>query len=237
MNDQTPLATATRPLLADEGLARKFGDWNRDVALDHQGGAHEIHDFMAHPDSVNRLHVLINSTAKEYQATKPLRERRTSLILTLGQWKDKKTMIKSNKDKGHQVSDYAQGVIHHKDFRLLGAPEEWEFVPALVKEVTGHDKVVTTTELYAARDALGLGFTNGPSESACAIREAYTDQPMDEYRYVLTEPTPVAYGDLTVLRVARDYHGSWVCGHYAGPDSMWHPGDRLFLCRKRQLAT
>lgn len=235
MNDQTLLAT--RPEMASEGLARKYGDWSRDLALDHQGGGQEIHDFMAHPDSTKRVHVLINQVAREFQLTKPLRERLPAFILTLGQWKSKKDMIESVEGKGHIISDWAKGVINHKKFTLLQAPEVWEFVPGLVKEVTGHEQIVTTTQLWAARDALGLGFTNGPSESACAIREANTDQPMDEWRYVLTEPTPDARGRLSVLFTDRDSSGSYVLRSVARPDCQWDPGGRLWLCRKHQLAT
>ncbi|HUD20715.1 MAG TPA: hypothetical protein VMQ44_01440 [Candidatus Saccharimonadales bacterium] len=232
MNDQTPhKTTATRPLLADEGLSRKFGDWCRDAALDHQAGGQEIHDFMAHPDSTNRFHRLINETAKEFEATRPLRERRPRFSLTLGQWKSKKDMIKSVEGKGHKISDWAKEVINGKEFVLLGSPEEYDFFETTVKELTGKDQV-TTTELYEARDR--LGYCDAPDESACAIREAYTDQPMDEWRYVLSVPRADAYGRLFVLDVARLSDGSWVLRSFAYPGAVWDGDARLLVCRKRQ---
>ncbi|HSX42045.1 MAG TPA: hypothetical protein VLE93_01705 [Candidatus Saccharimonadales bacterium] len=201
-----------------------------DCELDGQ----EVRDFLAHPDSVNRFLKLVSGTAREFQLTKPLRERLPAFTLTFGRWKSKKDMIESVEGKGHIISDWAKGVINHKKFSLVQVPEVWEFVPGLVKEVTGHEQIVTTTQLWSARDALGLGFSNGPSESACAIWEVYTDQPMDEYRYVLTEPTPDARGSLSVLRAGRDSDGSYVGRGGAYPDAQWDPDARLWLCRKRQ---
>lgn len=164
MDDQTPLAN---PKLASEGLAQKFGDWCRDLALDHLASEQEICGFMAHSDSTNQLHQLIYKLAAEYQATKPLLERRSRFTLMLGGFKSKEDMITAVVDDGHEFTDWARQIIYNKKFTLMTEAGEYEFFETTVKELTGRDRVIPLSSTRRCSvSAFASHRTNRPVPSA-----------------------------------------------------------------------
>lgn len=189
---------------------------------------------MAHPKFNERHHALLDELEREYLASLPLTERGPWLTVQGGAYKSKDEIIKAVTDAGHKFSDWAMDLIKTNGWTLFTSPEEIDVYETTVKELTGKD-VVTTTELYEIRDR--LGFCDAPDETALLIRLVYTDQPKDEWRYVLSQPKPGSDGFLTVLLVVRSSSGSWVFGSYARPGNLWYGDARLLLCRKRQLAT
>src|SRR5579872_4578506 len=120
MKDQTLLISETK--VASEGLARKFGDWWRDLGLAHQAGGQELHDFMAHPDSAKLAHQFINKVSAEYRPSRPLIELAPWMTVALGNYSSKDAFCKAIVDAGHQIEDYAKSVINNKAFTLVTAP-------------------------------------------------------------------------------------------------------------------
>ena len=192
-----------------------------------------LDNAMAHPKFNERHHALLDELEREYLASLPLTERGPWMTVQGGAYKSKDEIVKAVEDGGHKFSDWARDLIMTDGWKLLSEGEEIDVYETTVKELTGKD-VVTTTELYEIRDR--LGFCDAPDETALLIRLAYTDQPMDEWRYVLSQPKADSDGDLAVLRVERDSSGSWVFWSYADPDGQWDGDARLLVCRKRPLA-
>lgn len=191
----------------------------------------DLQDAMNHPGFKASHHEMLDRLAKEYRASLPLLERPARFTLELGVYKTKDAMLTTVKGKGHKFSDYALGLIGRDEFVLLGETEKYDFFETTVKEVTGKDSV-KTPELYDAMHR--LGFIDAPFESASAIREVYDDQPMDEWRAVLSTPIAGAGGHLGVLDVGRHSGGSWVDGGSADAGRTWDGNERLFVCRKHQ---
>ncbi|MEK7548407.1 MAG: hypothetical protein AAB499_00725 [Patescibacteria group bacterium] len=195
--------------------------------------APDLQHAMNHPSFKGEHHALLGRLAREYRNSLPLLERPPQFSLRLDIFPSKKKMIAITEAEGHEVSNDAKSVANHKDFHLYTRTEIFDFIPGTVEEVTGEDSV-KTPELYAAQARLGL--IVAPHPSAFAIRNEYTDQPMDEWRSVLSEPLPDSDGYLSVLYVARDSRGSYVRRHSVRPDRVWFGGSRLWVCRKRLLA-
>lgn len=193
----------------------------------------DLQHAMNHPSFKVRHHALLDELAKEYRNSLSLLERSARFTVKLGVYGTKDSMLASLKDKGHIVSDHAQSVIKNDQLLMLETPEEYEFLETTVKELTGKGSP-TTTELYEAM--YRLGFIDAPHESAPAIREIYDDQPMDEWRAVLSKPVAGSDGYLHVLYMVRNSRGSWVDGCRSDPGDQWRGGVRLLVCRKRQLA-
>lgn len=193
----------------------------------------ELQDAMNHPNFKAEHHALLDKLAKEHRATRPLTERGVWMTVTCGTHKSKKDLIGAVTKAGHRFSDWAMDLINTKGWTLLAEPTEIDLYETTVKELTGKDSI-TTKELYEIRDR--LGFCDAPDETALQVRLAYTNQPMDEWRYILSQPKADSDGDLDVLDVARNSDGSWVSWRYAYPDVVWRGGGRLLVCRKRPLA-
>jgi hypothetical protein len=193
----------------------------------------DLQDAMNHPSFKAEHHALLDRLAREYRASLPLIERTPWMTVTGGTHKSKKDLINAVKGAGHGISDWVEEVINSKDFTLLTEPTEIDVYETTVKELTGKDSL-TTKELSEIRDR--LGFCDAPDETALHIRMAYTGQPMNEWRTVLSKPVAGAGGGLDVLSVGRGSDGSWVGGYYADPGSVWYGGERLLVCRKRPLA-
>ena len=202
-----------------------FGNERREVA--------DLQHAMNHPSFKAEHHALLDRLAKEYRASLPLLERPLRFRLKLGTYGTKENMLTSVKDKGHKFSDYALSVIANDQFLMLSVTGEYDFFETTVKGLAGKNRP-TTIELYEA--LYRLGFIDAPHESASAIREMYDDQPMEEWRAVLSKPVTDSDGYLNILGVGRNSDGSWVYGSWTNPDDQWLGDIRLLVCRKRQLA-
>ncbi len=214
-------------LIAD--CARDYGQRAEAIGLERRSVA-DLQDAKNHPSFKAEHHALLDRLAREYRASLPLLERPPRFTMKLGVYGTKEEMIASVEGSGHKFPDWAKGLIKVDKFLMLAVEEEYDFFETTVKELTGKDKV-KTPELYDAMHR--LGFIDAPHESACAIRGAFTDQPMDQWAAVLSVPTADTDGRLSILSVARYSNGSWVHRYNALPDDEWGGGYRLFVCRKR----
>lgn len=212
--------------------ARDYGQRAEAIGLERRNVA-DLQDAKNHPHFKAAHHELLDKLAKEYRASLPLIERAPWMTVQGGTYKSKDEIVKAVTDGGHKFSDWALGLIKTDGWTLLTSSEEIEVYETTVKELTGKD-AVTTTELYDVRDR--LGFCDAPDETALLIRLAYKDQPMDEWRYVLSQPKADSVGVLAVLGVARRSSGSWVRRLRARPGNGWNGSARLLVCRKRPLA-
>jgi hypothetical protein len=149
--------------------------------------------------------------------------------ITIGTHASKDELKKAVTDEGHKFAVWALGLIDAEGFTIETTPRQIELFTATVVEI-GFPKGGKVKDIYAKLDE--LGFTVCPDETALQLRREYKDQPMDEWRRVVTEPKADADGDLHVLRVGRDSDGSWVSWLYADPDDVWGENCRLVFCRK-----
>ena len=216
-----------------DGLAREIGRMHEDAARKFDGGTFGIELVKGDPEFQESLFKHWQQRVALRARLLPLIERPPLFSLELGLWKSKDGMISAVESAGSKFSDWALQVIGNPEFTLLPEPGVYDFVPSDVGELTGKNQV-KTPELYVAQSR--LGFIESPHESACSVRIAYSDQPMNEWRVLLSKPVADAYGDLSVLRVDRRGDGSWVSGGFADPGRVWGGDERLLLCRKHPLA-
>ena len=169
------------------------------------------------------------SGSKEYRP--PLHLRQPDFTLALGPYESKQSLISSVESKGHQISDLARRMIFSPQYALLGRLWVYDFFAATVQEVTNKYRVKTKTpELYTALHQ--LDFIDAPHESALAIREAYVDQPMDEWLPILSNPIADFRGEPSVLCVGRNSSGTWIVRTTVGADYVWRGQVPLLICRR-----
>lgn len=149
--------------------------------------------------------------------------------ITIGTHKDKDSLKAAVEAAGHMLSDWSKGVVKNKDFAVVGEERQLDLFSCTVAELGFPDGARVDT-IYAKLDELGFG--KCPDETALQLRREYTDQPMDEFRIVISEPLQGSDGDLGVLGVDRYSGGSWVRWYFARPGCVCYADHHLVFCRK-----
>ena len=217
----------TKPV--SSGLAKHVGRIVEDACLKYPGGTAELELVKGDPELVPELYKLFKDRAAKRAELLAFSERPAWRTVTIGTHKDKKSLRQAVLDEGHRISDWSEQVIKNKKFAVETAERKLELFAATVKEITGKDQA-SVSEIYARLNELGFGIC--PHETALQLRREYKDQPMDEWRIVISEPLADSDGFLNVLRVVRGQDGSWVSSFFAHPGYVWNGFYRLVFCRK-----
>lgn len=226
MSDQRTSSATVDPSGVSKQWSRMVEDWCPEFA----GGAAKLELAKGHPDVKTRFFDFLHILADERAAMLPFEVRPVWKTVKVGTHKSKKDLQKAVETEGHKLSDWAKDLFGQKKFPLTTDERTIELYTATVAELGFPDGAATVKEIYAKLDQLGFGVC--PHETALQLRRVYKDQPMDEWRLVITEPVAVSSRDLCVLYVARYSNGSWVIGSYAYPDDHWRSDYRLVFCRK-----
>ena len=142
---------------------------------------------------------------------------------------------------------YAKDMLRSPDFTTLETPEVIETVRLRVQDL-GFDGITTTTQIFGTKDdvdehgklapfakgrmtELGLEFC--PPEVGVYQRLKDISQPLNEWYYIAMKPISVSNGSPDVFLLKRHGVGLWLHDAWAGPDSLWCPGDVfVFSLRK-----
>lgn len=211
------------------GLAKQLGRMVEDAMPNYPGGLANAELVKGDPDFTAEFYNFCDARAAKRAETLAWQDRPVWKIVTVGTHASKDDLKKAVTDEGHKFSDWALGLINTDGFTIETTPRQIGLFTATVAEI-GFPKGGKVKDIYAKLDE--LGFTVCPDDTALQLRREYKDQPMDEWRRVVTEPKADADGDLTVLDVGRNSRGSWVSWGYAFPDNEWPAGRRLVFCRK-----
>jgi len=207
------------------GLAKQLGRMVEDAMPNYPGGLANAELVKGDPDFTAEFYKFCDARAE----TLAWQDRPVWKIVTVGTHASKDELKKAVTDEGHKFSDWALGLINTDGFTIETTLRQIGLFTATVAEI-GFPKGGKVKDIYAKLDELGFGIC--PDETALQLRREYKDQPMDEWRRVVTEPKAGTDGLLAVLYVVRDSGGSWVDWRYAYPDSEWSADYRLVFCRK-----
>ena len=211
------------------GLAKLLGRMVEDAMPNYPGGLANAELVKGDPDFVAEFYNFCNARAAKRAETLAWQQRPAWKVITIGTHASKEELKKAVTDEGHKFSDWALGLIDTDGFTVETTPRQIGLFTATVAEI-GFSKSAKVKDIYAKLDELGYAVC--PDETALQLRRDYLDQPMDEWRRVVTEPKAGSYGFLSVLRVVRGQDGSWVYSYYAGPGDVWDGDYRLVFCRK-----
>lgn len=230
MSDQRTSSTVVDPAEDQEsGIAKQWNRMIADFESEFTGGPAKLELAKGHPEVKSRFFAFLHQLADERAALLPFEQRPVWKTVKVGTHKSKKDLKKATEDEGHKFSDWAADLFNQKKFPLSNEERTVELYTATVAEL-GFKEGATVKEIYAKLDSLGFGVC--PHETAVQLRRVYKDQPMNEWRIVITEPVADSDGGLAVLLVGRNSYASWVGRGYARPGSRWHADNRLVFCRK-----
>ncbi|MDP3244187.1 MAG: hypothetical protein Q8M83_00840 [bacterium] len=127
------------------------------------------------------------------------------------------------------VSDYARGMMRSKDFTTAKNPEMTHLVRLKVRDLNLQNP--TTENIYKKAEELGLELC--PPEVGPRFRLQYFDQPLNEYVFIGMKQITDPDGRPIVFWLRRFGEGLWLSNYWAGPTSLWSPGDEfIFRLRK-----
>lgn len=211
------------------GVVKQWRRMIEDFESEFTGGAAKLELAKGHPEVKTRFFAFLHQLADERAAMLPFEKRPVWKTIRVGTHKSKKDLQKVTEDEGHKFSEWAKDLFNQKKFPLATEERTIELHTATVAEL-GFPKGATVKDIYAKLDQLGYGIC--PHETAVQLRRVYKDQPMGEWRIVVTEPVTDSDGDLVVLSVGRLSDGSWVGRGYADPGDVWYADYHLVFCRK-----
>jgi len=116
--------------------------------------------------------------------------------VTLGTFKDVKSLKKALEEKGFRIGDWAADVLNQRTFKLAKEETEVNLVRLSVKEL-GFPRGAPYGEICAKAQELGLNLC--PAEVGPALRYQYPDQPTGEWLTVAMEPLAVSDGRPSVF--------------------------------------
>lgn len=212
-----------------EGLAKQLGRMIEDAMPNYSGGTAKAELAKGDPELIPEFFGFLDIRAAKRAELLAFTERPAWKPITIGTHKDKDSLKAAVEAAGHKFSDWANGVVKNAKFAVETTERKLDLFTCTVAEL-GFPDGARVDAIYAKLDSLGFG--KCPDETALQLRLAYADQPMDEFRIVISEPRAGAAGFLRVLYVVRSSRGSWVFGLYAGPDYVWRGDYPLVFCRK-----
>lgn len=228
MNQRTSQGATVDPSVS-AGLARTIGQMTEAAALKWNGGTAKMELVKGDPEFQEMLFKLWDERSAKRAELLAWQDRPVWKTVTVGTHQSKKDLQKATENEGHKFSDWAKDLFNQKKFPLSTEQKTVELFTCTVAEL-GFPNGGNVQDIYAKLDSFGFGVC--PHETAVQLRRVYKDQPMNEWRIVITEPVADSFGCLTVLSVGRLSFGSWVRWLYAYPDNHWFADDRLVFCRK-----
>lgn len=133
------------------------------------------------------------------------------------------------------VSRYASDMLHNPKFTTLEEVTLQELIKLRVQDF-GLPGRPTTTELFERIQHSRIGdmaLELCRAEVGPHQRIEDTEQPLDDWYYVVHEPITDRSGDLRVFEVARDARGLWLDARWAGPDYEWPPEFQLVVALRK----
>jgi hypothetical protein len=209
------------------GLARTIGQMVEAAALKYNGGAAKLELVKGDPEFQEFLFQLWDARAIKRTELLAFTDRPAWKVVKVG-GQSKEDLIRAVKAAGHKFSDYSLQVINNKGFTTLPEEREIELFTCTVAEL-GFANGACVNQIYVK--LAEYGFDKCPDETALYLRMAYTDQPMNEWRIVISEPYTGSDGCPRVLDVGRSDDASWVNSNYAYPAYTWDGNFRLVFRR------
>lgn len=134
---------------------------------------------------------------------------------------------KALKDKGFNISDWANDILGKSAFTVATEETEVDLVKVTVAEL-GFRKGVRRDQIYERAKELGLELC--PPEVGPQLRLQCQDQPNGEWVLIGMEPITDSDGGLCVFRVGRADSGLWLYSYWGDPGGLWGP-DRRWVFR------
>ncbi|MDP7559190.1 MAG: hypothetical protein QF745_01445, partial [Planctomycetota bacterium] len=136
------------------------------------------------------------------------------------------------KDKGVNISSYAEAIMEHSDFVTSNEVEEMDFIRLSVLDLDIKG-TPNTDAVYARAQELGLELV--PSEAGPHYRLQTMDQAMGDWAYMGMKQITGPDGRPFVFDVGRREDGLWLYGRWAPPGRQWSPGSKfVFRLRKSE---
>ena len=225
MSDQRTSST----IVDLSGVSKQWSRMIEDFEAEFAGGVAKLELAKSHPDVKTRFFDFLHVLADERAAMLPFEKRPAWKTIKIGTHYSKQDLQKAVEEEGYKLSDWAKEVVGNKGFTIETIERNLELFTATVAEL-GFKNGANVKDIYEKLDK--LGFSKCPVETALQLRRVYKDQPMDEWRIVVSEPLADSGGGLRVLYVERNQGGSWVRSYFARPGSVWDGHCRLVFCRK-----
>jgi len=130
------------------------------------------------------------------------------------------------------ISDYAQDMLHSRDFTIQKNPETIDLVRLKVRDL-GFTNSATTEQIYARAAELGLDLC--PAEVGPHQRLKDSDQSMGDWYRIAMKQIADRYGYPYVFDLVRDEGGLWLSDNGAKPQRKWNPDDE-FVFRLRKVS-
>ena len=128
----------------------------------------------------------------------------------------------------YRLSDLAMELV--RKMRLARVPTKLDLVKVTGADLGFNESGATTEEIFARANERGLGLC--PAEVGPALRDQYSDQPMDEHLRIGMEPID-SDGSPRVFSVRRGEDGRWLHTDdvYSAPS--WFPEDSWVFLRSK----
>lgn len=136
------------------------------------------------------------------------------------------------RQKGINVSDYANHFLKSSEFQTLQSPEEMDLIELTVGDL-GFSEKPTTEEIYQQARLLGLELCP-PELAAAYLLQHDSNLRLYDWKYVGMEPLTDSDGDPHVFALDHNDDGCWLHAYLARPEDRWDLGGR-FLFRSRKL--
>lgn len=148
--------------------------------------------------------------------------------------KSKEQLERELKQRGINISAYAEDMLHSQDFTTLNTPVNIDTVRLKVQDLGfKSSETPTTDEVYAKANELGLDPC--PTEVGPHLRLKDQNQPLGEWYYIGMKQITDRNGGPRVFRLARNGDGLWLHGKRADPDNYWFPeSEFVFALRKSE---
>jgi len=126
---------------------------------------------------------------------------------------------KDAKGKPYRVSDYGKSVLRNAPAPTNGVT--YNIVVRPSKKISDSDRI--TKKIRAAADK--KGWVKPHWEASCLIRDAFTDEQLEEmgiwYIVGMHEPIKDSDGDPSLLNSYRNFDGRWLGASCGRPDVIW----------------
>jgi len=187
----------------------------------------EFQHVLGHPDFVKELEMNINNKVAENRQKLAFTERPAWKTIQTGTHKSVNDLRQAVIDGDNRIGDWGGDIL--KRIKVANEETEIELFQATVAEL-GFTNGASWSDIKAKLDEFGFGIC--PAEVGPQLRLQYTDQPMDEWIWVVMDPVAGSDGVPRVFFVERNSLGRWLRGFRGRPDDVLGGGYRLVFRRK-----
>jgi hypothetical protein len=170
----------------------------------------------------------VAATAETYDRRIAPRELATWKIVTIGEQRSVKDLVKTLANNDFQVSDWARDIL--QKITLADGETEVELVQITVREL-GFGEGACREAIYHRAKELGIDLV--PAEVGPQLRLQYPDQPLEDWVLLAMEPVVDSSGDLTVFSVIRHNACRWLSSNRGDPEGFWGPDSRWVFAHRK----